>query len=355
MTDRRTAILGALTMAATAFTGTSVEAKKKKCKPACTAYQSCKSGKCKPLPVPLLYVQDVAGPIENSTNIDYGSLLALGNTLYVANKGTNPSARRSVLVFSADERTGALTFAQQFGENGDANDQLKDPTDLTFAGDFLLITDTEGSKVKVWRVDPTTGAITTAYDQFGSSGGTGPEQFLSPEGIAYSATHGKVYVIQSYSIKWFDFNTTSGEATNFGEYVLPFEALPYPKDAVLLGDALYCVDRQLGLIKITINSDGTISANPQVVVGAAVPAGMPWPAGLAYSNGRFYVSNDQTQPITQIFNLEPDGSISYLNTMNQSATEPYQAQFPRGTAFIGKWAYVSVGSSDEKIALFKAP
>ncbi|MFM8594943.1 MAG: hypothetical protein ACKOCK_11235, partial [Chloroflexota bacterium] len=67
MTDRRTAILGALTVAASAFTGTSVEAKKKKkCKPACTAYQSCKSGKCKPLPVPSSYVQDVAGAVVDS-------------------------------------------------------------------------------------------------------------------------------------------------------------------------------------------------------------------------------------------------------------------------------------------------
>ncbi len=356
MTDRRTAILGTLTAAIAAATGTSVEAKKKKkkCKPACAAYASCKAGKCKPLPIPSSYVQDVAGAVVDSTDINYGPLLARGTTLYVGNKGTSPSSRHSVLVFSANESTGALTFVRQFGTYGTENDQVNDTTDMTFAGDFLLVVDSAASKVKVWRVDPTTGVF-TANQQLGSTFGTGTDQFTNPEGIAYSATHGKVYVIQSYSIKWFDFNTTTGVATYSGELLLPAEAYPYPRDAVLLGDALYCVDRTLGLLKITINSDGTVSANPQVVTAATGDPAIPGPTALGYKNGRFYISNEISGFITQIFNLETDGTISYVDTMNQSATEPYQAMVPRSTEFIGQWAYVSVGSGDQKIALFEAP
>ena len=365
MTDRRTAILGALTVAATAFTGTSVEAKKKKkkkCRPVCAGYQSCKKGRCVDTPVPNIfrtYASPDSTPYEGVTLIP-GAMIAKDGDLYVINRGAGNTDRDSIMVFSSDPRTGTLNFLRQFGEHGTGNSQMIQGSSLCFAGNYLLVADVDGHRIKVWYVNPDTGEA-TAQNQIGEQG-TGVGQFLNPFGVAYSPAHQKAYVVQSHGIGWFDFNSTTGESGNHG--ILFFSTMPdWPSGAEIVNDTLYFTDKDRGVLQIPINSDGTMSTQWQpTTVTWPSGYGFAGPQGINYNGGRFYVANwdspsfsDDFNYATQIFDLETDGTLNYIGALMYEDKHVYIKQYPQSTVVIGRWAYSSAFAAENVISLFSAP
>ena len=206
-----------------------------------------------------------------------------------------------VSAYSINSTTGSLEFVQSLVVTGSNREAMIDPT-----GKFLYVTNITGNFITAFRIDPTTGTLTTITGPFTTD--TGPQMMaIDPQGKYLYCTD-----LAAGNISAFSINASTGALNHL-------TGSPFDAGGLLNQPFGICTDQTGNFLYVTNVGDGTGTYGFRIITGTGTlellngspfgPLHKAWPlsiGGYIYETESFanvvhtFSVNEQTGDLTEV-------------------------------------------------------
>ncbi|MFH1597549.1 MAG: C1 family peptidase [Patescibacteria group bacterium] len=203
----------------------------------------------------------------------------------------------------------------QYGSQGSGVGQFNKPTYLTMANDRIFIADSLNHRVQILGINPDNSL--NYLSQFGSLGSF-DGWFNEPKGVAVTDNKIVVSDFQNHRVQIFEINYTNNSVSylnKFGSYGTGPGQFKKPKGlAIDEQNRIFVIDEADGNDRVQIfqlNPDGTVDWLDQFN-GSTTPGGQfNFPVDVAIEDDLLYVL-DKSYSKIQVFRIEADNSQTYI-------------------------------------------